>query len=446
MPVRRTRRSQRFLRVCVLALLLASGLAACNGSTDDEPPPAATETAPSTAVPAAEPAPAMPVPAAETPPPPATPPDAPIPEPPAEPATPGEPSPPAAASPAPAPAPVPRSFRYDTYDLSGAVAEPEHYVFLTDPADPASVVTTYEELRDGTATALRIHTHDTHGVSQAAFYANVATGDLVEWKRADDCFVRYTVTSAPTPAAGAVTRAFSVAWMTYAFTGCSGAIAGDTAVTFEWGDLPDLGGPSLTAPIVHGIYQIVPEDWIGVTEAGQLHHPPGATPGPFMGGQLTQTDDLTVARTHTYWREPSLPADWTFAFAVTGGYETSPIGYCAAYSNAHGFGAVTICADYATDRRFSKKASWSWRRNVDDLTEGYQGVFETRVIAGRPAQVTYSPPGPKLDRSAGIDVWIYNPATATEYQVIGWDGSLRGANVNAVIAIARSLFETPNAP
>ena len=136
-------------------------------------------------------------------------------------------------------------FLYDTYDLSGAVAEPGHYVFLEDPADTSTAVTTYEGLRDGTATALLIHTHDTHGVSQVARYDAVEPGDLVEWKQAADCFVRYAVTSAPAPAVGAVTRAFGVAWMTYAFTGCSSAIAtATTAVSVTWGGviLPDLGG------------------------------------------------------------------------------------------------------------------------------------------------------------------------------------------------------------
>ncbi|MCY3887897.1 MAG: hypothetical protein OXG19_09410 [Chloroflexi bacterium] len=56
--------------------------------------------------------------------------------------------------------------RYDTYDLSGAVAEPGHYAFLADPDDPASAVSTYEGLRDGTTTALLIHTHDAHGISR----------------------------------------------------------------------------------------------------------------------------------------------------------------------------------------------------------------------------------------------------------------------------------------
>ena len=244
-----------------------------------DPSPAPAETAPQAAVTAEPPEPdastptarVTPAPQAETPEPPTPTADAPITEPPAEPVAPVAPeaslppdepasTAPAASEPPPAPGEPPLGdpstardeaealpFLYDTYDLSGAVAEPGHYVFLEDPADTSTAVTTYEGLRDGTATALLIHTHDTHGVSQVARYDAVEPGDLVEWKQAADCFVRYAVTSAPAPAAGAVTRAFGVAWMTYAFTGCSSAIAtATTAVSVTWGGDPARsgGGPA----------------------------------------------------------------------------------------------------------------------------------------------------------------------------------------------------------
>ena len=457
MPVRRTRRSQRFLLGCVLALLLASGLAACSGSADDAPPPVAPETA----VPNE---PTAPVPPAETPQPPTMPPETPVPEPPADPvepsapeaspptdapassapepaAMPGEPSPPTAESPAPEPAP--RSFLYDTYDRSGAVAEPGHYAFLADAADPASVVTTYEGLRDGTATALLIHTHDAHGVSQAAFYDAVETGDLVEWKQADDCFVRYTVTSAPAPAAGAVTRAFGVAWMTYAFTGCSGAIATasgsagsttTTAVSVTWGAvLPDLGGTSLPAPVVHGATQIVPAGWTGAREEPDLRADPSAPP-PYV-----YTTDLATARTLPYWREPQLPAGWTFVNAEggKGGLRAPVFGYCARYSNERGRHGVEICGFYVRDALVrADEAAWG-----DGL-----GVLETRVVNGRPVVVDYSPPGPNQARTGSIQAWIYDPPTKTGYWLSGGDRSLRGSNVDAALAILRSLYESPNPP
>ena len=41
--------------------------------------------------------------------------------------------------------------------------------------------------------------------------------------------------------------------MTYAFTGCSGAISSTATARLQWGPLPDLGGTSLTAHrSVHG--------------------------------------------------------------------------------------------------------------------------------------------------------------------------------------------------
>ena len=40
--------------------------------------------------------------------------------------------------------PPPTTIRYDTFDTSGAVAEPGSYAFLADPADTTSAVTTYE--------------------------------------------------------------------------------------------------------------------------------------------------------------------------------------------------------------------------------------------------------------------------------------------------------------
>ena len=47
---------------------------------------------------------------------------------------------------------------YDTLDATGAVATAGSYAFLSDPGDTATVITTYEGLRDGTARGLLIHT------------------------------------------------------------------------------------------------------------------------------------------------------------------------------------------------------------------------------------------------------------------------------------------------
>ena len=448
-----------------LALALASGLAACGGAADGNPPPTEAPPTPAatpepSAPPDEPPAPTTPPPTAETAPTPIVMSDPPTPaplaapevSPPPEPAprasgptaAPGESSPPTAEIPAPEAGPLP--LLYDTYDLTGAVAAPGHYVFLEDPDDPSTAVTTYEGLRDGSTTALLVHQADGYGASQAALYDMVESGDLVEWRQAADCFVRYQVTEVkPDPTGTAPQKLLAVAWMTYAFTGCSGTVDTTVAATLDWSDLPDLGGTSLTAPVIHGSYQIVPEDWSGATEAGQGHRPPGIPPGPFMGTYGTiETDDLTVARAHPYWREPVLPAGWDFQIAVTGGYETTPVGYCALYGSAAGFTSIVICGDYAFDRRFPAEASWI--ANQQDPSDWRQGVLETRVIAGRPARVQYSPLGAHYDRFMPNRVLIYDPATNTEYDINPYSRTLSGANIDAVIAIARSLFEPPNAP
>ena len=81
------------------------------------------------------------------------------------------PSPRTTAKPSPAPvAPGAMTFRYDTYDTTGAVATSGSYAFLANQSDTTSVVTTYEALRDGTATALLIHESDAGGTSRDDVY------------------------------------------------------------------------------------------------------------------------------------------------------------------------------------------------------------------------------------------------------------------------------------
>ena len=116
------------------------------------------------------------------------------------------------ATPTPAATPTPdatTAFRYDTYDTAGAVATAGSYAFLSGE-DGASVVTTYEGLRDGTTTALLIHKSDADGTSQADVYGEVAEGHLIEWLKTDDCFVRYRVTDVPAAEETAAYREFGV--------------------------------------------------------------------------------------------------------------------------------------------------------------------------------------------------------------------------------------------
>ena len=463
MLARRARLSRRSLLVSILALALAAGLLACGGSSNDDPTAVAPQTAPPPAVRDEPAAPAPPAPPSETP---QTPPAPPLPEPPAEavaspapeasPPT-DEPTPPATAAAeqpdapvepplpnAPAPPAAPRApqaettpLLYDTYDRSGAVAEPGHYAFLADPDDPTSVVSTYEGLRDGRTTALLVHTHDAHGISQAALYDAVETGDLVEWRQADDCFVRYQVTEVKPDPAGTVPRTLlAVAWMTYAFAGCTGAVAATTAATLDWSELPDLGGTSLTTPIRHGILQVVPAGWTGAIDPGREAYalPEGAPPYP---GPYADTDDQAVARGYPYWREPALPAGWTFRLAFTGGLDVN-YGYCAAYDAADGYLNVEICGEALLGL-----GTWGMVAAGQNTDGTIEYASETRWISGRPAVIEYSPEGPLHDRAMSGRVWVHDVATQSIYTVIGVDPSLRGSNVEGVIAIARSLFEHP---
>ena len=73
-------------------------------------------------------------------------------------------------------------------------------------------------------------------------------------------------------------------------------------------------------------------------------------------------------------------------------------------------------------------------------------VAETRIIAGRPAMVFYSPAGALNAPNYGTSVFVHDPETNSAYRLHGRTKTLRGSNIDALIAIAESLFEPPNAP
>ena len=324
------------------------------------------------------------------------------------------------------------TMRYTSYDTTGAATTRGSYAFLTGSGDDETAVTTYEGLRDGTTTGLRIHQSDRYGASQADTYSSVAVGNIFEWREAADCFVRYKVTEVKADPAGTAPRKqLAIEWMTYAFTGCTGTVAANATASIAWGALPDLGGTSLTAPIRHGPYQLVPEGWSGALQEPETYPSPG-----YSFTNPTATTDLAEARQLPYWRDPALPAGWKFAWAVSGDVSGPVYGYWAQFATERGGAAFTISGYYADYRGHPEKASWRSGR----------GVRETRTIAGRPVRVMYSPPGPSHEDLFPVTVWIYDPATQTEYAILGKTKSLRGSNVDAVIAIARSLFEGTGEP
>ena len=95
------------------------------------------------------------------------------------------------------------------------------------------------------------------------------------------------------------------------------------------------------------------------------------------------------------------------------------------------FPALDLCGYHADVRLYPEDAAW----------HNGASISETRTIAGRPARVSYSPPGPNYDAAAGVGLWIYDAETESEYFLVGLDNALRGDKVGPMIATARSLFE-----
>ena len=371
------------------------------------------------------------------------------------------------ATPTPAATPTPdatTAFRYDTYDTAGAVATAGSYAFLSGE-DGASVVTTYEGLRDGTTTALLIHKSDADGTSQADVYGEVAEGHLIEWLKTDDCFVRYRVTDVPAAEETAAYREFGVRAETYVFQGCqAGSLSAGgsegasgtatTAMTFTVAtELPleHLGGANLADfAVVHGPWQFAPG---ASREPGMRAQPRGdVSTKPFLRvsedaieierrTRTLRTTELNVARGLPAWREPAagaLPTDWTFALALGGeanGYNYA--GYAAVWTNADGYTRVEIEGDYVLDGDRGGASVSSYTTNQRKLV-----VKELRTIAGRPAWVTYSPLGAQHSAFFPVKVSVYDAATESVYRVHGTGGSLLGGPSAAekVVAIACSLF------
>ena len=318
---------------------------------------------------------------------------------------------------------------YDGYDATGAVTHPGSYAFLA-PADDGTmaVVTTYEALRDGTTTALLIHTSDASGASRADLYDDVAPGDIVEWREAHDCFVRYRVTEVGPDAAGAVPRrALGIEWIAYAYTGCRGTLS-PAPVLMEW-DPPAIASRAtgsravtlITSPIRYGPYLLIPVDWEGALEphvrvglpsgaAGTSGGSPGAAP------EWPSWDPAEVRR-HPLWRDPVLPAGWTL-----GGVEAyDQDSLAATYGDADS--AVLINIAQHANRPFYQ------------ATPGGPGgnIWEARLIDGRPAVLWYDP----LARNKPVNnVSVFDEATAVEYTV----SSYAGSDIHTAIEIARSLL------
>ncbi|MYH50827.1 MAG: hypothetical protein F4151_15220 [Gammaproteobacteria bacterium] len=324
----------------------------------------------------------------------------------------------------------------DILDATGAVATPGSYAFLgEDELGALRPVTAYEEPRDGSTTVLRIHESDADGGSRAATLDGVRAGDLVEWHAAPNCFVRYRITEvSPEPPGTTSAREFGVEWMTYAFTGCSGDIGPDVTASFRWDARPDLGGAGLTAPVVHGIYQILPAGWTGATAEPGLDFS-----GPRQPEEFRSYETLAEARRLPYWRDPALPEGWILEAAWIG-FEGPRYGYCATFrTEERPWRDGETYRDYAFDLCGLSITGWHHPEEASWLDGA--GARETRVVAGRPAVVSFSPEGPDSDPGFPISIRVYDPETRAEYELLAADWSIRGSHLEAALSIVRSLFD-----
>ena len=325
----------------------------------------------------------------------------------------------------------PVDLTYDTYDTTGMVATAGSYAFLMEGEDGTmTAVTTYEALRDGTATMLRIHTSDAGGASQADFYNDVDVGDLLEWRQATDCWVRYRLTSTPTGATGAA-RDLGVERFAYAFTGCRGKIATDRAHRIGWNPpviaTRATGSREVTlisTPIRYGPYLLYPPAWSDRVLVDEIvpFVEMYATHPALSSRALSQewpTSDLDEVRQHPFWRDPVLPDGWSL-----GGQE--------AYS------AISLSAVYGNDEHtVIVHIGWSpygpYRYAVGSGVPGLN-VAEATTIGGYPAMLWYDPTG-ALDIPVN-QVSVIDDA-GVEYRITGYTG----IPIETMIAIARSLLQ-----
>ena len=153
------------------------------------------------------------------------------------------------------------------------------YTFYTAPR--ASAITPYEGLRRDAAT-LHVNAAAADGASSDGLFGTMEAGHLIEWFHAGGCFVRYRVTSVAEADGHAPYREFGVRPETYVFQSCqSGSLPTDetTAAFSAAPELPlaHLGGLSLTTPVIHGIFQLVPAGWNGAPRAGEVSAGPGTS-------------------------------------------------------------------------------------------------------------------------------------------------------------------------
>ena len=310
---------------------------------------------------------------------------------------------------------------YDSYDKTGAVTTAGSYAFLTEADDGTmSAVTTYEALRDGTTTSLRLHTSDADGTSQAVLYDLIDAGDVLEWREAGQCWVRYR---------GDIRTAARGGRCGPRVRGRVGHLrlhrvqrsAGHDHCCIRTGKSASLHLGRPRAPVRHGPYLLHPIGWDGPLQPQVATAPLGGAQGSSSADRAV-SDDLAVVMAHPFWREPDFPDGWTLHSAAVG-YEGID-GYFAIYLDARGgFGADVQVARLP---------------RLPDYVSAPDGlsIYEARTIDGHPAVVRYSPTG---DLTHETSVYIFHEATGIEYLVVGVSPRA-GGSPDIVIAAARSLY------
>ena len=250
-------------------------------------------------------------------------------------------------------------------------------------------------------------------------------GALFEWRQASDCWVRYEVTEVKPDPAGTVPRKhLAITWTAYAFTGCAGTVATDTAATVTWSPEPNFLSPRIATPVRHGSYQIIPYDWTGAIEAGGPVTPlsnrasgaSDAQPGP-----VWPSDDPAIVRQHPLWAEPTVPTGWQL-----GGLFADETFVEAIYADSDGYFAA---------RFWIYRVDWLPRDTTAGLYPPPNAREEVRTIDGHPAIVNYS--------LGGSSVYLFDKTTGIEYFVHLYSSSEDpdGRDIEDAIAIARSLYQ-----
>ena len=326
---------------------------------------------------------------------------------------------------------LPWCLRYDSLDAAGEAAEAGSWAIL---GGNREALTTWEGLRSEAAT-MRVHQTDAGGSSWAPEFGAVAVNDLFEWREASDCWVRYRVTGAPVRPSGASGRwEFPIEWMTYAATGsgCEGAVGSSTVLRVDEAAPTVVPATVIDTPVRHGPFLLVPLGWDGSIEEPAPYSTTAAAgaSGAAEAARPTavHTFDIAVARRFPLWREPTLPAGWTFDHAERGTAGSPPDGYKAVYANERGRYAAWVIVSLLTE----------WPHQLKVFDRG-ASISEARIIDGRWSLVRYAPFG--RTSKAPTQVRIFDDVSGIAYIVYGFDRDFLGSNVEPTIRIARSLYQ-----